>query len=45
MFNRILDSINHSGHINLFNGMILFIGFAIAITLVGIYTYKSDKEE
>ncbi|AJA48316.1 hypothetical protein CPAST_c22460 [Clostridium pasteurianum DSM 525 = ATCC 6013] len=45
MFSKFLDLVNRSGHINLFNGIILFIGFSIAFTLIGIYAYKSDKKK
>lgn len=45
VFVKFLDSINRSGHINLFYGLILFVGFSIAFTIVGIYAYKSDKKK
>lgn len=45
MLHNIWNSIERSGYINIFNGTILFIGFAIAFTLVGVFIYESDKKK
>lgn len=45
MLNNFWNSIERSGHINLAVGIILFIGSAITLTLVGIIIHKSNKKK
>ncbi|AGK95943.1 hypothetical protein Clopa_0926 [Clostridium pasteurianum BC1] len=45
MLNNFFNSIERSGHINLVMGSIVIISFIIALTIIGIVIYKSDKKK